>query len=66
MMFSVVSIVHVFTIPGCCFSSTMVAEKLTYGFKLKTTSTVEFIVKEKRSFLKVVSNTYQQPAEVKL
>jgi anaerobic selenocysteine-containing dehydrogenase len=26
---------------GCCFSSTMVAEKLTYGFKLKTTSTVE-------------------------
>ncbi|MGB1310764.1 MAG: molybdopterin-containing oxidoreductase family protein [Leucothrix sp.] len=26
---------------GCCFSSTMVAEKLTYGYKLKTTSTVE-------------------------
>ncbi len=26
---------------GCCFSATMVAEKLTYGYKLKTTSTVE-------------------------
>jgi anaerobic selenocysteine-containing dehydrogenase len=25
---------------GCCFSATMVAEKLTYGYKLKTTSTV--------------------------
>jgi len=25
---------------GCCFSSTMVAEKLTYGYKVKTTSTV--------------------------
>ena len=26
---------------GCCFSSTMVSEKLTYGYKLKTTSTIE-------------------------
>ncbi|PID49053.1 MAG: molybdopterin oxidoreductase [Proteobacteria bacterium] len=26
---------------GCCFSATMVAEKLTYGYKLKTTSTIE-------------------------
>jgi len=26
---------------GCCFSATMVAEKLTYGAKLKTTSTIE-------------------------
>ena len=26
---------------GCCFSATMVAEKLTYGYKLKTTSTLE-------------------------
>ncbi len=26
---------------GCCFSSTMVAEKLTYGYKMKTTSTIE-------------------------
>jgi len=26
---------------GCCFSATMVAEKVTYGYKLKTTSTVE-------------------------
>ncbi len=26
---------------GCCFSATMVAETLTYGYKLKTTSTVE-------------------------
>ncbi|MEZ5534890.1 MAG: molybdopterin-dependent oxidoreductase [Thiolinea sp.] len=26
---------------GCCFSATMVAEMLTYGHKLKTTSTVE-------------------------
>ncbi|CAA6828149.1 MAG: Anaerobic dehydrogenases, typically selenocysteine-containing [uncultured Thiotrichaceae bacterium] len=26
---------------GCCFSATMVAERLTYGYKLKTTSTVE-------------------------
>lgn len=26
---------------GCCFSATMVAEMLTYGHKMKTTSTVE-------------------------
>ena len=26
---------------GCCFSATMVAEKLTFGYKIKTTSTVE-------------------------
>lgn len=26
---------------GCCFSATMVAEKLTYGYKIKTTSTIE-------------------------
>ncbi|MGB1254630.1 MAG: molybdopterin-containing oxidoreductase family protein [Thiolinea sp.] len=26
---------------GCCFSATMVAESLTYGHKLKTTSTVQ-------------------------
>lgn len=26
---------------GCCFSATMVAEKLTYSYKLKTTSTIE-------------------------
>lgn len=26
---------------GCCFSATMVAEKLTYGHKIKTTSTIE-------------------------
>ncbi|MEZ5478118.1 MAG: molybdopterin-dependent oxidoreductase [Thiolinea sp.] len=26
---------------GCCFSATMVAEMLTYGHKLKTTSTIE-------------------------
>lgn len=25
---------------GCCFSATMVAEKLTFGYKIKTTSTV--------------------------
>lgn len=26
---------------GCCFSATMVAEKVTFGYKIKTTSTVE-------------------------
>ena len=26
---------------GCCFSATMVAEKLTFGHKVKTTSTIE-------------------------
>ena len=26
---------------GCCFSATMVAEKLTFGYKIKTTSVVE-------------------------
>ncbi|TVQ93319.1 MAG: molybdopterin oxidoreductase [Chromatiaceae bacterium] len=26
---------------GCCFSATVVAEKLTFGYKIKTTSTVE-------------------------